>query len=361
MPETYFVFYPPKPFWAIDKPDLGCLPEDPDEFYALMAEEVFTHVSGDFILKVCRDSLFMVRIEFLENELQQLKLEQPSDDRLGRTVRIIGKYYSCFNALLLLLETMTRRYLNLDLGNTVLSTGDAFRITFEGDKPTGAGNLTSLESQNYLFRFLSTYRVDLPPSMDIRLARRWGPLPETVLNAIISDFDKVMGDPNNIKVLNQIMISLSHYQLLDFSAALVQAWFVIEYFLNIFWLDFLRDKGLGFDQNGNWLNREAIDFFTGTDFTASIMSRILRFSNCLEGSLFKKLNEVRQKRNTIVHSEAGVRQYVAQHRAIPPVSKAEDTEVTADDCTQAFDVIQAFVKRAYDIDLQIPRGVVYEI
>jgi hypothetical protein len=69
MLEKYVAFYTSTHFWVDGIPDLKTIQHDPDRYHKAMAEVVFAHSTKDYTLKVCKDGLFMVRIEPLEIEL----------------------------------------------------------------------------------------------------------------------------------------------------------------------------------------------------------------------------------------------------------------------------------------------------
>src|SRR3990172_9542451 len=116
--ETYVAFYPANPFWVDDVPDFASIGDNPDRFYEVMAEEMFVYPmkdypTKDYTLRVCKDGLFLVRVNAVEAELDNVesRYESSKSDKpavgnkrrkeLEREEQLLnGKYYDYLNALL---------------------------------------------------------------------------------------------------------------------------------------------------------------------------------------------------------------------------------------------------------------------
>jgi hypothetical protein len=348
MSEQYVGFYTSNVFWVDSIPDFDTISQNPKSFKEALSEQVFVHSTDDYTLKVCKDGLFMVRIEAME------KVIRPAKGR-GSRVRANGKYYDYLNALQFLFSGVLLTHHKRDIGVVGLRIGDAFRV---GDGGLGGGSKNSLSTN---VRLLSTYGIGLPVEIDFRILQRFvNCIPVSVFDEVVVEFEKVRDDYDRVKVLSQIMVVVGSYQLLNFTASLIQAWFVIEYFVNVYWFNFLKDHQMGFGADGQWKNSKAHAFFSGKDFTASIMSQMLDFGGCIDHDIFNKIDKVRKKRNQIVHSSEMVGRFTDGLKKRPTKQQSDDGMVVTDlDCGNAFDVICYFLKELYEVDLRISKGFGY--
>jgi len=80
MSDVNFIgFYPSKRYWAVDKVELG--PDsDLGAAMKLMAEVVFSKVSGTHTIEMCRDGRVMLRVEALEKERRTGSSHDIKDD-----------------------------------------------------------------------------------------------------------------------------------------------------------------------------------------------------------------------------------------------------------------------------------------
>ena len=149
---------------------------------------------------------------------------------------------------------------------------------------------------------------------------------------------------------------VSDYGGLNFTASLVQSWFVIEYFINVYWFDFLAEKRDAFSSEDKevWRNKHQRDILK--DYTASTISDMLELTGCIEHSIFIKMGKVRNKRNKVVHSAEMVDKLAEKIKDNPKGNKVDTFSVSNDDCIDAFDVICYFVQEVYGVDLRISYG-----
>lgn len=297
MFEEYVGFYTSHLFWVDGRPNFQEL-NDEIAFNEAMEEVVFSHSTQDYTLKMCKDGLFMVRIEAIEEELinirkAELRYEKtgkgtyPSDDQ----ALAHRKYYHYLNALLFLFDGVVLRDMRHFLGNVDLRMRDASRIFLEGDNFKGGGPVEGI-----MGRFIRTYNPYFPMDFNPYIRDRLTTIPSLAFDKLVVEFEKIYKDYDKVKILSQIMVAIGSYRFIDFTASLVQSWFVIEYFLNWYWIDFLAGKRDGFAPYNNeegskvkWRNSMQRDTLVGRDFTSSVMSNMLELSGIIDHRILSKL------------------------------------------------------------------------
>ena len=146
--------------------------------------------------------------------------------------------------------------------------------------------------------------------------------------------------------MNQIALVLNEYYNLNFKTAIIQGWFVIEFFINERWNDFLNIKNSELRLNskgklGKRLNKKRDEFLKGRDLTISIMSNILELNDFIPFAVFEDIDKVRKLRNMIVHN----------------LNPKE--EIIRMDCKSVLDLIKYFLKSIYSIELDVNVRLVY--
>jgi hypothetical protein len=213
MQEKYIAFYSPTPFWAGNRPDFEAMQQDSTQFRKAMEEEVFASSTNDYTLRVYKDGLFVVRIEQVEKELDNLESKYKAAigdnalEKMDDKIQLMGKYFDYFNTLLLLFDSIMLKKHKFDIGNTELRIGDAFRVTLQEGRIGGGG---PAEATNRLgVRYLSTYSSNHPVHLDPRITSRFINIPITAFNELLVDFEQVQNDYHKVKILSQIMSAVS--------------------------------------------------------------------------------------------------------------------------------------------------------
>jgi hypothetical protein len=353
MPKRYIGFYTSKLFWVneiIDPDDIRARGGDPGD---MMEQEIFSHSTNVYSLKICRDGLFMVRIEALEgawSEYKAMKVEKPNEVH-----KLNSKYYDYLNVVLLLFNSVLLKEHSISAENLHLNIGDAFPMSYGKNSVVASGSQKAFAP--FLARSLNLYVGAAKPLSYHHLTHR---LLYQISNETFGDWahacDSILEDYDKVNIMSQIMVSIGNYRLLNFTASLIQSWFVIEYFINVYWFEFLRQKQIGFDDAGNWRNSKARDFLSDNkDITASMMTKLLDFSGAIDHDVFLKIDSLRTKRNKIAHNAEKVKRYVNTLKKNTEPSKGGNKEVavTMEDYFKAFEVICYFAKNVYDVDLRI--------
>ncbi|CAM3007616.1 hypothetical protein [Vibrio neptunius] len=293
MTKSYVAFYPSKPYWAI-------APLNVDEsqtqasFTELMSEIVFEHQHEKFELAICRDGRIMLSLKDASRSL---------DLNLEETIDRWGLYLSYLNAFYLVLDSaiiLTSRIAIFSLHE--VTSRDAFSMTVEGSRVKGENISTeSIASTYQMARYLSSYRRDIPLSIDNRILAR-GIVSAEALKLAVCNFELLFSFPGMEKSIASISKSISEYKIGNYDTSIVLAWFCIERLLSKKWVEYL----ISFNQIGEEskrVNSERLKKLTDRDYTISIIINMLELGGVLPFALYKKLEKIRVARNKIAHSD----------------------------------------------------------
>ena len=131
--ESYSGFYPSRPYWAGSKVDFS-VPRVEGWFHDQMSEIVYaTSIPDRLSLKISRDGKILIRLNELEPP-EGGEIIQP----VGVLVKLWGTYLDYLNCFYLLLDSAVTEIDNFALFNLhEITTRDAFRETFDGDRSMG--------------------------------------------------------------------------------------------------------------------------------------------------------------------------------------------------------------------------------
>lgn len=151
-------------------------------------------------------------------------------------------------------------------------------------------------------RFPSTYRQDIPYSMDNRIMMRGVPVSVEVVEAAVTDLEKlarVYGDEGILLVDLHLRASKA-YQDHDHSLSLINNWTIIERLLNELWsrlqVDYETRDGTQFISKER---RKRLQ--DGRTFSASVMSEMLSFLDYLPKDIYDDMSKIRKTRNEWMH------------------------------------------------------------
>lgn len=288
-------------------------------FYNALSEEVIKYDNAIFALRICRDGLIMLRIHELEKQRQELKNVENKHKIITSHEEILSKYLLYLNAIQLLLDSaMMKVNHNAYFATTKLTYNDVITI----GRPYLHSNNPNVINRYYLEgRLLSAYLEQ--PEEDPRIWTRQQ-ISLLVFRTMFEDFNKIVNNRDWIKILNLANASRSEFKGLNYDNCIIQSWFAIEWFLNLYW-----DKFLSIKDN---VNHDRKKLSKESDYTASIISNFLEFNNLIDYKIFKKIEHVRKKRNKIAH-------------------ELED-KLSLTDCNQAFSVLQYFIDNNFGITIE---------
>lgn len=300
MPINQFTaFYPSKPFWAGSKVDFSDQSRE-GWFHDQMAEEVFSHETPTYTIKICRDGRIMLRVEALE-QVQTNEDNVPLP--IEATVKAWGEYLDFLNAFYLLLDSAAIElskfcYFNLH----EITNRDAFRVRYEGGKCTGENiAMESIASVFQMGRYSSSYRPGVPIEYDSKIIMRQV-IPLDVIQHAVAEFTKVIATPGLEKTLSSFAKSLSEYKVGNYETSVVLSWFITEAALSQLWKSHIDNLNTDFPNSKKRINRDRRDFLTGRDFTISLISNLLELWDALPHAQFQDIDAVRGFRNKIVHN-----------------------------------------------------------
>jgi len=263
-----------------------------------MAEETYREINGDFELRICRDGLILLRVAALESETKPLEPLQRIDDIVGRW----GKYLDYLNAFYLLLDSATIKKDNLQYFSLdEVTIKDAFRIRYENGK-VGGYDLKS-ESTAWTFQMgrLKAGYGPIPIENDHRIIFR-RIIPLDTIDFAVQQFKRVFDDGLQ-SVLASFAKSISEYKVGNYETAIVLAWFITERIINQMWKAHLISLKRDEEGGQQRINSERMEYLTGRDYSASIMTNLLELYGVMPFSVFKDVDSVRRFRNKIVHSD----------------------------------------------------------
>jgi hypothetical protein len=300
MPINQFTaFYPSRPFWAGSKVDFSDQSRD-GWFHDQMVEEVFSHETSTYVIKVCRDGRIMLRVEALEQD-QPNETDAPMP--IEATVKTWGEYLDFLNAFYLLLDSSTIELHNFCYFNLhEITNRDAFRVRYEGGKSNGENiAMESIASVFQMGRYSSSYRLGIPIEYDSMIIMRQV-IPLEVIQHAVAEFAKVFVTPGLEKSLSSFAKSLSEYKVGNYETSVVLSWFITEAALSQLWKSHINNLNTDLSDGRKRINRDRKDFLNGRDFTISLISNLLELWGVLPYAQFQDIDAVRGFRNKIVHN-----------------------------------------------------------
>jgi len=355
--EKLICFYTIRPFWTGDKPDIDTLITNPDAFKIAFSERTIEFENDSLYLAFCKDGLIMTKIKELESRRESFKTKERNDGSIPPEIQFTSEYLNYLNAIQIILSSSLLKVNNFAyFKNSIIRSGEAFTIEFEDGKFNSSGIPENLTESFYKGRYISQYNSNYPIQLDTRINFRRCIEPE-VFQKCYDDLNLIIGDVEAIQMLSQVNSALSEYHNLNFRQSLVQVWFVIEYYINKKWIEFLQTKQSAINGDKKRIDRTRREFLTGRDLTTSIMSNILELNDLIDYDIFDKINIVRSKRNLAVHNLDLIGKLADIMKSEP--SKKKVKTISTDNCWDAFVVIKDFFKSEYDLDLEFSMGFSY--
>lgn len=349
--ERYLGFYTQDPFWTFAKPEISKIKTNQGDFIKEFSKVIVKSTNKDFKLKICRDGFIILQINRLENLRSSLK------NKHDQILEFNSEYLSYLNTFQFLLasETYLSQRFNF-FRNGSLSTDEIFNITFENNKIIGIGTpYRDITQHFFLGRYLENYNLNQPIEKDYRITRR-GVIEKNVFDQCIVNFKKLFKDTDSFFLFSQINSSFSEFSNLNFRQCVTLAWFCIEYFINKDWINFLHSKKNALETITR-INSERRSILLGKDYSASIMSNILELNDILPLDIFQKIDNIRSKRNNIVHNLDRIKKLSNVLKEKP--ENKENKPIQLLDCLDCFDVIKYYTKKYYNFEIRFPVGFTY--
>jgi hypothetical protein len=292
-PTEYYGFYTTKPFWVGEALSLEngstCA-----ELKERMATPALRHTNGDYVLHVCRDGMFVLRVESIERWYKEANSDEAGYSELG-------KYLNYMNCIILLFESALAEVEGRNLFAQELTTKEVIWVEpVDGRFDVVA---TPAYSAAEAFAGVRTSPLLQDTGREYWLTERFV-LRREVFDRLFEYVDRVVGDYRHVLLMAQLMKSLSEYRIPNKETSLILSWFVIETFLQKKWKHWLCSKNQAFEDGSKRINRDRFkDLTEGRDYPISVVSSILELSDVISFSMYKNINYVRGIRNDIVHQE----------------------------------------------------------
>jgi hypothetical protein len=279
--ENFICFYTTKPFWTVDNPDIESLIKTPDLFTESLSERTIVYEDENYYLAFCKDGLIMTVIKELEARRESFKEKDRAKEPIPPEIQFTAEYLNYLNSIQVILSSSLLKKANFNyFKNSVIRSGEAFTMSFEDEKFKSSGVPDNSTEIFYNGRYISQYNPNYPIVIDKRITFRHV-IKQDVFDQCIQDLSLVVGNKEAIQMLSQVNSALSEYHNLNFRQSLVQAWFVIEYYVNKKWIEFLYSKQSDLEEGKKRIDSTRRDFLTGRDMTSSIMSNILELNDLI--------------------------------------------------------------------------------
>lgn len=351
--EKYLGFYTKDPFWTSEMPNISEIKDNAKKFNEELSKTIIKYSNKDFKIKICRDGFILLKILKLEENRNIIKTNKKDQREL--ILEFNSEYISYLNTFQFLLASVTYNLQKFNyFRNSSISSNEVFKVTLRNNEFEGASIPHRDISGHFLEgRFISSYNTQRPIEFDFRIVGR-SVIEEKVFHKCIADFKNLFSDNDSFYIMSQINSSFSEFCNLNFRQCLILAWFCIEYFINKTWITFLYDK----KKSKKIIDGDRRDTLIGKDYSSSIMSNILELNGYIPHEIFVKINNVRSKRNLIVHNLDRVKKLSDVLKENPNNKKNQSIHLL--DCLDSFDILKHFVKNYYQIEISFPIGFTYK-
>lgn len=270
---NYICFYTIKPFWTGEKPDIDTLISNSKLFTEAFSKRTLEFENDHIYLAFCKDGLIMTKVKELESRREEFKSKDRKTEPIPLEIQFTSEYLNYLNAIQVILSSSLLKVKNFAyFKNSMIRSGEAFTMSFEDGKFKSSGIPDNLTETFYSGRYLSQYNMNYPIQNDRRILFRTS-IEHDVFKVCFDDLNLIIENPEAVQMLSQVNSAISEYHNLNFRQALVQAWFVIEYYINKKWVEYLQSKQSENGDKKKRIDKTRIDFLTGRDLTSSIMSK----------------------------------------------------------------------------------------
>ena len=167
----------------------------------------------------------------------------------------------------------------------------------------GIGAGANPDLNRYLARHGSTYAPGLPPSFDFRNIGKIICVADFALKSAALQLDRVIdrkldGALKLVSLLNDAAYSLESS---NYSRSLIDSWAVVEAILNRKWRCYIAQRRSG-EVLSLGIGKERFKKLTGRDYTMSVITEILSFTNNLSHKEYTEIDKARRFRNKWMHT-----------------------------------------------------------
>ncbi len=274
---------------------------------------VYNYKSEKFELYVAKDGMLALNVSYLENQSPMMRL-----DPIEEIMEWWGIYYSYLNAYLFVLDICAIQEHKVSLGISELSISNVVRVYISDDGyiKGGGGNTENLAVKKF---------VD---DTDIH---KWNGMSLSIstLNLACKIFEECLRYPWAIEYMQLLTKSIVEYHKGCYANSLIFSWSAIENIITDKMLDHIDSINCEYDNGRKRFNSNRKDTYLRSN---SIQKRIdlLELLELIDDNEMKTLNELRIKRNSIIHTKLG------DDRLI---------KTTANDCSAAIEYVMRILQQ----------------
>lgn len=360
MIENYICTYFKPSFWASGEPNWQLLKEGKISLNELVGEEIFSEPSSG--IYIYRDGLIALKISKL------YELYEKHIKKRGKNSFIESEYFTAFcidysNSICLLLESEYIKYYNhtifrlSKIRELFVQSYDDSKRQFRETVSLGHDDLGYFRSELYKRKMAP----DFETSVELRNGNmlpfekwvdeiQYGQFQSNtrivIKNEILESFKQcTLLLTNNLKwiaILSMLSSALDSFRYKLYSETIINAWSIIEYFINQDWDNLIYD----YKSKGK-MNGARQEIMEGRDYSASIKSNILEMNGFLSFDDYQKMNRIRRARNSIAHDFS----YSTYN------NKLGDSDTLFAICSIAFELIQTYIEKAVSLQLKLNTSV----
>jgi hypothetical protein len=108
--------------------------------------------------------------------------------------------------------------------------------------------------------------------------------------SILKQLEKIINDKKIIKSLHILHLSYYHFNNFEFNSSFTLSWINIENWIFNMWMEYISNKKIPRDITNKMIN-----------MNIDIICNMLFFSNYIDENTYIKINNMRKKRNKIIH------------------------------------------------------------
>lgn len=276
----------------------SCPPEFTDwrERIDWMETVTYSKDFGDVSISICHDLMFVMRVKSIEGSSFDEKSSQTD-------FRELGKYADYANCITLLFENVFDQFCKDHKGSfpSEVDSRDIIELYQEDDK----FRVSSYMPNGFAEKCVTLFRSRVT---DSSLQDAYGQesgylLPDEVFNTFFTKCIDVFEDYAKVRLLSQLMKSLSEFRYGNRETSFILAWFAVETLIQERFGKWLSEKGKTYDDGSKRINSDRKKYLMGRDYSISIVTNILELADVYPFELFQDINDARKVRNDIVHEQ----------------------------------------------------------
>lgn len=287
-----FIHWPP--LWIGTRP----AEHGADLTTALMNAEAFSgEITCGVRLRVSKQALFI--FDFTNWEPASFALTkspfQNWEERIFARMRFMNFFLACFYTSMIRVEKMTSEKLYIDY-TTYLAARNFSLNPY---------HMQSESRQSSVFRDAEEYQRNIGLHLKAVSENILQTAVEMANTAIAGRFDEA------ITLADMLLHAFSLHQSGKYEASHLTAWTIAEKCLNELWNIYLQELNMQHaepEPEGKFINSARKGKLTGRDFTASIITEVLSFSDKISFDTYKLTSRVRKKRNDWLHNLGAIGQ-----------------------------------------------------